>query len=345
MEICPMSNLGENLEKDMISKQMFAWISGVSSEYEFWRHWLSTKGGNYPEDFGNRFSLGRQLGENIGRHLGSSRRILDVGAGPVSTLGKYFLGESVDLIAIDPLASMYNDLLNEFELTAETPTILGFAEDLTTQFSPQSFDVIHCSNALDHSLDPLRALEEMLVICKEQGVVILNHSVNEAEKAGYQGLHQWNFDVFNGHFIIWNKHQRVDVNELYGDYARIEVSCENSWISVELHPTKTLPLDLSKRHSLRVHEILGGLVDFAVHHGVHTHVRNIEYQELMLNKTTQSDHDLEKISSETGKAVYLTEKEAYAIKLMRLGMKRKPIRLLVRGAWRVLIPLLNRQLS
>jgi hypothetical protein len=99
---------------------------------------------------------------------------------------------------------------------------MAFAEDLSAFFAPDSFDLVHCINALDHSFDPLRAIHEMLRVARVGGTVVLMHQPNEAEAENYVGLHQWNFDVQDGRFVVWNRERRIDVADAVRAVARVE---------------------------------------------------------------------------------------------------------------------------
>lgn len=64
-----------------------------------------------------------------------------------------------------------------------------FAEDLSSYYPLNHFDLVNCRNALDHSLDPVRGIEEMFLVAKDNGRVLLEHSESEAVRNEYQGFH------------------------------------------------------------------------------------------------------------------------------------------------------------
>ncbi len=118
-------------------------------------------------------------------------RILDVGAGPVTDIGKKGMPPNIEIVAIDPLADFYNQKLDEHGVCPWLRTRQGEAERLQ-EYGLGLFDIVYCRNALDHGYDPMTAIEAMLGVVKKTGVVFLLGSVNEGEKHGYSGLHQWN---------------------------------------------------------------------------------------------------------------------------------------------------------
>merc|ERR1739838_89159 len=91
-------------------------------------------------------------------------------------------------------------------------------EKLVKEFGIDSFDIVHCTNALDHSHDPLLGIEQALRVVRGGRPVLLRHSRNEAEKNGYTGLHRWNLDVRGGRLVLWPQPSRgaeIDVEALH----------------------------------------------------------------------------------------------------------------------------------
>jgi len=71
-------------------------------------------------------------------------------------------------------------------------------------------------NALDHAVDPLLGIRQMLEVTRPGGWVLLRHARNEGVPGQFRvGLHQWAFDVVQGsssaRFVIWNPQLRADV--------------------------------------------------------------------------------------------------------------------------------------
>jgi SAM-dependent methyltransferase len=131
-------------------------------------------------------------------------RILDVGCGPLSVLGKKVDGLELDLIGVDPLASEYSQILKTHGIAAPHKTLASTAESLLDLFEPNSFEFVHSRNALDHCEDPIRVIANMLTLVKEHCYIFINICQNEAENAGYTGFHRWNFDIIADQVVIWN---------------------------------------------------------------------------------------------------------------------------------------------
>jgi SAM-dependent methyltransferase len=211
----------------ILRDQLMEWKQGIPSESLFWDRWMQQRGGKWPEGFQKRFDPETPLEPWVAaaaRGLGTRElSILDVGSGPVPFIGYKLEDVAVRLTAVDPLASIYKNLLARHGLEPPVAPNFAAAEELSSFFELNSFDIVHCRNALDHSFDPLRGISEMLKIVRIGGLVLLRHHPNEAEREQYHGFHHFNFDCRAGRFLIWNKSLEVDVADFFS--GRAEVSC------------------------------------------------------------------------------------------------------------------------
>jgi SAM-dependent methyltransferase len=141
-------------------------------------------------------------------------RVLDVGAGPMTSLGKRHpvLGTKVDIVACDPLADEYSEILKSLGIVPPVRTVKAFGETLVCTFGPNVFDVAHAQNSLDHADDPMEIIRQMIGVVKPGGHVILFHHQCEAEKQKYFGLHSWNFDFDNNDLVLWRSDENINVS-------------------------------------------------------------------------------------------------------------------------------------
>ena len=170
------------------------WRRNLSEEISFWEEYIRDRGGRFSEDFAFRMSTESPLQDHLAQYLPDEHaRILDVGAGPLTCIGKVWKGRRLDITPVDPLAGEYQKIFDKYRLEQPIPTKPAEAESLSRVFAPCSFDFAHARNCLDHSFDPPRAIEEMLKVVKAGCVVYLWHFENEGKNEGYEGLHRWNF--------------------------------------------------------------------------------------------------------------------------------------------------------
>jgi SAM-dependent methyltransferase len=203
--------------------------AALEQEVEFWRNWFATGGLQWPEDFAFRTDPDAEVDDPVLREVleampQAKLSILDVGAGPITGIGFRYPGRELALTAVDPLAAEYDRILSEHALEPPVRTQTLRGEDLLSRFAPGSFDVAFARNALDHALDPLPIIHNMVAVVRPGGYVVLRHAVNEAVTEDYGQLHQWNFDERDGRCLVWRRPGRHrDVAVELGD--RAEVRC------------------------------------------------------------------------------------------------------------------------
>merc|ERR1712032_319303 len=145
-------------------------------------------------------------------------------------IGYKWFGVDVEVVAADPLACEYGKMIEDLGVSAPTMAVPRMAEieHLVKEFGTASFDVVHCTNALDHSHDPLRGIEQALRVLRGGRPVLLRHTRNEAEKNGYAGLHRWNLDVRGGRLFLWQQPSRgaaeVDVVAVLREKGLLEAA-------------------------------------------------------------------------------------------------------------------------
>ena len=205
------------------------WLDNIGDEIDYWDHYIGTSGGDYPEDFQFRLKHDTHIGARdghlanlISRAVSPAVSILDVGSGPLTNLGKLVPGKSVRITSCDPLADIYNKLLERRGITPPVRTAFADAENLSHFFPSEKFDVVHCANALDHSYDPFSAIIEMLKVVKQGGFIKLGHFENEALSENYHGLHQWNFTERDGDFVIWDREKDVSLTSFFEGAAYVD---------------------------------------------------------------------------------------------------------------------------
>lgn len=219
------------------------WAEHLGDEVDFWRKWIQTKGARWDEDYKRRqdpgMALQPHIRELISAPAGATVKILDVGAGPLTVVGKVWDGRTLEIAAVDPLADEYGRAMNDNGVVPLVRTRKGEAERLTELFAPGTFDLVYALNCLDHSYNPLEAVRQMVLVAKEGCCAHLEHYSDEAERQKYQGLHRWNFRVEDGKFVIWQPGLRIDVEKELGALAEITASPSPGWVKVTLRKRRT----------------------------------------------------------------------------------------------------------
>lgn len=205
------------------------WEKLTHEEIGFWDKWLQNKGGQWPEDYQRRIDPQQKIPDLIERALidngvarGETVRVLDLGSGPLTYVGCQSDHYKVEVIAVDPLADEYNSLINKYNIPAPVLPRKGEAEKLDCLFPVHDFDVVWICNSLDHSYDPVLGFFQAYKTLKIGGIALIVFHPNEADHGDYQGLHNWNFDVRNGSFIIESRGRMVNVSNILDKHAKIK---------------------------------------------------------------------------------------------------------------------------
>lgn len=207
--------------EDLPNMDPDAWRARASEEVGFWQNWIRTEGAAWPEGYKRKTDpnaplvpMVRNFLKEISFSFNRPVKILDIGSGPLSYVGTRCADYDVDLTVVDPLAAEYNKLLDEKNVTGVQRPEHGFFETAVQQFGTNTFDVVWCFNSLDHSIDPVAGLFNLLSVCRIGGGMILSFHPNEADEGGYQGLHQWNLDFEDGDMIVSQKGRKFSLMPL-----------------------------------------------------------------------------------------------------------------------------------
>lgn len=150
--------------------------SGIKMALKFYQQKMPHKLKAFNHEF--------QLPDYFAPLIGDKKEVVvaDLGAAAISTTGSTWPDTKVTIVASDILDYGYPDLLIPIEYQD--------MENLT--YPDESFDIVHVVNALDHTENPQKAVEELKRVCKKGGFVYLRHTENEGEKERYAGFHNWN---------------------------------------------------------------------------------------------------------------------------------------------------------
>mmetsp|Transcript_16916 Transcript_16916/g.43443 ORF Transcript_16916/g.43443 Transcript_16916/m.43443 type:complete len:574 (+) Transcript_16916:140-1861(+) len=212
------------------------WKPGSAPEETFWDAWLSrglhaSQNNPFATDFAQRLKANRtfQFRSLLLRGKQQSQiDALDVGAGPLTGFGHHLHPSgkagsqalSLQVIAVDPLGRTYDALLAKHGIRPLVRTQAVMGERLERVFGRDKFDFAFSVNALDHSMDPLRVLRQMIRVVKPGRHVYIQTYANEAHMGHYSGFHKWNFaylcesgDARRCRYTLWARgRSQIDVH-------------------------------------------------------------------------------------------------------------------------------------
>lgn len=212
------------------------WRTGLADESQFWAEALANGGEKWDRsEFDTRtnpqLELQSELRALINAPDGATVRILDVGSGPLTRLGKIWEGRSVEITAVDPLAEDYKKILQELEIPVSVVPSFAEAERLREVFQADTFDLAYASNCLDHSYSPLTAIKEMLAVVKPGRWVYLWHFIDAGIQERYQGLHQWNFGERDGDMTVNDGRRHFSLQKELDGFGEVQTRRERAFDS------------------------------------------------------------------------------------------------------------------
>lgn len=189
------------------------WFIGLNLvEPIYFKNFLKQKKDKYLNRLNPNKKIEDALVELLTNISGNKIKILDIGAGPLTKVGYKLNNILVELYPIDPLAKTYNRILNKKNIHPPVKTIFGNVEKLSKQYSENEFDLIYANNSIDHTADPMKAINEIHYVLKPDHYFYFSHFINEGEKNNYYGLHQWNFYYKNHNLFLSNKTKVIEFN-------------------------------------------------------------------------------------------------------------------------------------
>ena len=100
-------------------------------------------------------------------------KVADIGSGPSSRIGRFLDGVEIKVYPSDKQGFKGIESQDMEKLT----------------YHDNFFDIVYCSNALDHTKDALSAVKEMIRVCKSGGWVYIECWLDQLS-TGYK--HYWN---------------------------------------------------------------------------------------------------------------------------------------------------------
>jgi SAM-dependent methyltransferase len=179
-------------------------------ELDFWRDYLH-KHAATACDRGSWESAFPSDLRRWAEQLAAERGVLDaleIGSGPVSLLAWGVERGLFRLTAVDPLADEYAALMEAHGCSYPVRPIRGYGEQLSKLFDARSFDLAYASNALDHTRDPRKCLEEITRVLRGGGLLFCEGFVREGTNAGWSGLHQHDLVPEDGHLVRYDRQGR-----------------------------------------------------------------------------------------------------------------------------------------
>ena len=207
--------------------QQKTWESAIESEALWWK---------------SRFSIYRALWEFRGKQRENNSKegayyvlpelaavpvggaILDVGCGPITAVSTVNCPHSITLEGCDPLAPIYSALLESIHITPVLQTRQAFLECLDDNYAENSFDFVTARNCMDHAIDPLAGIFQLLHVAKIGGTVRMAHHEKEGSHNNFHGLHKWDFFEQDSELFLQRQNAiAVNISKMIQPFATISL--------------------------------------------------------------------------------------------------------------------------
>jgi SAM-dependent methyltransferase len=228
------------------------WESRLQTELNYWKDQIRRQNSEaWLTEYATRLDPDAPLQDVIARHVDRTvkvNRILDVGSGPLTSINRKCAFCEVSITAVDPLADFYNEVMDARQIVPPVRAEPGWGERLAEQFGENQFDITYSRNAVDHSYDPIRCIDEMIKVTKKNRYVIVEVNERAGSLEHWAGLHQWDFFVARAmpllqrHLFVEGKAVRaVDVTSHFAGVAELTT------LEVAQGPVPFITLVLRKR--------------------------------------------------------------------------------------------------
>ncbi|WP_321507961.1 methyltransferase domain-containing protein [uncultured Methanoregula sp.] len=161
--------------------------------------------------------------------------LIDVGCGPTTqfftdAIIKKF---NVKVTTVDPLAEFYNGLHKKYHTGYDLTCLKGTGETLQEMFPENNFHLVYTENAIDHSQDPVKFVNNIVHITKPGGYIIMQGFINEGTAENWLGLHQWDIDIEHDHLHLSNRDKSINSVDMMKNLplgvVSSEVAGHNIW--------------------------------------------------------------------------------------------------------------------
>lgn len=157
-----------------------------------------------------------------------------------------------ECIPMDPLVYYYNFLYKKWKFANDLrqDTVFGMFEYMSL-FVEGKVDYVIIDNAIDHCIDPFKAVIETLKVLKTGGVLSIFTYENESVNARESGLHNWNLSLNqNDELLIWNIDNFVNVTKYLSDYVEFEILEDETWFHPAVGEHRTFAVNMRKKREI-----------------------------------------------------------------------------------------------
>ena len=130
---------------------------------------------------------------------------LEIGAGPNSNLSYWVDNQLLHVIAIDPLANIYKNIMKKLSYQYPIVPIKLKGEHLLDYFKKDTFHIVFAQNSLDHMEYPLVCFKNAVQVLKKNGLLFICTNVKEGSRKAWTGIHKFDIYFENNELLLANQ--------------------------------------------------------------------------------------------------------------------------------------------
>ena len=134
---------------------------------------------------------------------------LEIGSGPNSNLSYWVDKGLLKVIAIDPLANIYEKIMKKLNYKYPISPIKLRGEDLLKQFKEETFHVVFAQNSLDHTENPINCFKNAYILLKKGGLLFVCSNLKEGTRTLWSGMHKFDIYLENNNILLANKNGEI----------------------------------------------------------------------------------------------------------------------------------------
>ena len=130
---------------------------------------------------------------------------LEIGSGPNSNLSYWVDNKLLEVIAIDPLADIYEKIMKKLNYKYPITPIKLSGENILKRFEKETFHIVFAQNSLDHTENPIMCFKNAYTLLKKGGLFFVCSNVKEGTRTSWSGMHKFDIYVENSDLLLANK--------------------------------------------------------------------------------------------------------------------------------------------